>query len=314
MPAEDYRLTTREMAQFVVNGYLRFDELVPANINERVLEELQLLYAVKMRQVVETVGLNPDDIVKAPSANVSHPESLTPLSDCYPTPSVIGEMLRLPQVQGIIESLVGPDPLFDHDFVHYIPAESRKGQHLHVDAVIDNRHPSFDIQLFYYPTAVAPGAGGTRFVPGTHLRHTRAEGVARYQHLLGEQQYSGPAGTILIFHQALWHAGQPNPSAQDRWMYKIRLNPQVPQVRLWNTDDFDAMHNDARDHTFAHMRHDSVASLLRTMLPWQQGHEVRYEQMERARLWRYLSGDEQFDVDFYHTRMEARARANEEIG
>ena len=83
-------------------------------------------------------------------------------------------------------------------------------------------------------------------------------------------------------------------------------------MRLWNTDDFDALHNDARDHTFAHIRPDSVAQMLRTMHPWQQGHEGRYEQMERARLWRYLSGDAEFDVDFYHTRMETRSRANGE--
>ncbi len=311
MPAHDHRLTTHEMAQFVADGYLRFEGLVPASINERVIEELQLLYTTKMRQLVESVGLNPDDVAKTPSVSVLHPESLTPLAECYPPPSILGEMLRLPEVLGIIESLVGKNPLFDHDFVHYIPAENPRGQHLHVDAVIDDQQPSFDIQLFYFPTEVAPGAGGTRFVPGTHLRHTRAEGVARYQHLLGEQQYSGPAGTLLVFHQGLWHAGQPNPSQQDRWMYKIRLNPQVPQVRLWNTEDFEAIHNDARDHTFAHMRQDSVANTFRTMQPWQKGHEARYEQMERARLWRYLSGDEQFDVDFYHTRIESRAGVNE---
>ena len=311
MPAEDHRLTTREMADFVVNGFLRFDGLVPQDINERVIAELGALYTTKIRTAIESMGGDPSKI-PAPTEPVDHPESLTPFSECYPAPSVIGEMLRLPQVQGIIQSLVGTEPLFDHDFVHYIPAENPKGQHLHVDAVIDNRHPSFDIQLFYYPTEVAPGAGGTRFVPGTHLRHTRAEGVARYQNILGEQQYSGSAGTVLIMHQALWHAGQPNPSKQDRWMYKIRLNPQVPQVRLWNTDDFESVHNDARDHTFAHIHKDSVAQRMRQMQPWQQGHEARYEQMERARIWRYLSGDEQFDVDYYHTRMEARARANGE--
>ena len=309
MPAADHRLTTREMADFVVNGYLRFDALIPQSINDAVIDELRALSEVKIGQAMQAFGMPASEL----ASNVQHPESLTPLSECYPEPSVIGSMLRLPEVQGIIQSLVGDDPIFDHDFVHYIPAESPKGQHLHVDAVIDNRHPSFDIQLFYYPSAVAPGAGGTRFVPGTHLRHTRAEGVARYQHLLGEQQYSGEAGTMLIFHQGLWHAGQPNPSQDDRWMYKIRLNPNVPQVRLWNTDDFDEVHNDARDHTFAHMRNDSVAHTFRTILPWQQGHEVRYEQMERARLWRYLSGDDQFDVDYYHTRMEGRTRANNEI-
>ena len=309
MPAQDHRLTPREMAQFVVEGYLRFDGVVPDNLNQRVIDELQGLQAVKLQQAMASVGMP----AQQQAEPVDHPESLTPLSQCYPAPSVIGEMLRLPEVQGIITSLVGADPLFDHDFVHYIPANSPKGQHLHVDAVIDNRHPSFDIQLFYYPGDVAPGAGGTRFVPGTHLRHTRAEGVARYQNILGEQQYSGSAGTLLVFHQGLWHAGQPNPSDNDRWMYKIRLNPNQPQVRLWNTDDFEEVHNDARDHTFAHMRTDSVAHTLRRVLPWQRGHEVRYEQMQRARLWRYLSGDETFDVDYYHTRMEGRARANGEV-
>lgn len=311
MPAEDHRLTTREMAQFVVDGYLRFESLIPEDINTRVIAELNDLQQVKLRQAMASFGMNPGDD-SADSDSVTHPESLTPLSACYPPPSVIGEMLRLPQVQGIIESLVGADPLFDHDFVHFIPKENLHGQHLHVDAVIDDRHPSFDIQLFYYPTDVAPGAGGTRFVPGTHLRYTRAEGVARYQHIVGEKQYSGPAGTLVVFHQGLWHAGQPNPSQDDRWMYKIRLNPQIPQVRLWNLDDFDEVHNDARDHTFAHMRRDSVAQTFRTILPWQQGHEVRYEQMERARVWRYLSGDNSFDVDYYHTRIEGRERANRE--
>ena len=38
--------------------------------------------------------------------------------------------------------------------------------------------PTFDIQLFYFPEEVASGAGGTRFVPGSHLRRTRAEGVS----------------------------------------------------------------------------------------------------------------------------------------
>lgn len=303
MPADDHRLTTREMARFVADGFLRFDGLVPPELGERVLGELRDLESIKLRQAV---GAPPG------KTELAHPESLTPLSACYPAPSAVGDTLRLPAVQGIITSLVGADPLFDHDFVHKLPAGSTYKQHLHVDAVIDDADPSFDIQIFYYPTEVKPGEGGTRFVPGSHLRRTRAEGVSRYQHLLGEQQYSGPAGTVMVFHQGLWHAGQPNPGASDRWLYKIRLNPSVPQVRLWNLDDFDEVHNDARDHTFAHMRRDSVAQVFRTMQPWQQGHESRYEQMQRARLWRYLSGDAGFDVDYYYTRIEGRSNANRE--
>jgi hypothetical protein len=108
----------------------------------------------------------------------------------------------------------------------------------------------------------------------------------------------------MVFHHGLWHAGQPNPSDTDRWMYKIRLNPRVSQVRRWDLQDFDALQNDASDHTFAKMRHDSVAQILRKMQPWQKGHEARYEQMQRALHWRYLSDDPDFDVDYYHTRIE----------
>lgn len=299
MPAATHKLTTGEMAQFVADGYLRFDALIPDEINQSIIEELRALEANKINQIVgqprECGG--PDQ-----------PASLTPLSQCYPAPSLLGAMLNLPEVQGIIESLVGPDPLFDHDFVHRLPAGSAYKQHLHVDAVIDSADPSFDIQLFYYPQGVAPGAGGTRFVPASHLRRTRAEGVGRYQHIMGEQHYSGVAGTLMVFHHGLWHAGQPNPSDVDRWMYKIRLNPRVSQVRRWDMRDFNDMHNDASDHTFALMRQDSVAQVLRTMQPWQKGHEARYEQMQRARLWRYLSDDPDFDVDYYHTRLEQRSR------
>lgn len=303
MPAENHKLTTEEMARFVANGFLRFDGLIPDDINQSIIEDLRLLEVNKLNQILG----QPTDAGGAPQ-----PNSLTPLSQCFPATSSLGTLLNLPSVQGIIESLVGPDPLFDHDFVHHLPAGSDYCQHLHVDAVIDSEDPVFDIQLFYYPQDVAPGAGGTRFIPASHLRRTRAEGVGRYQHLLGEQQYSGTAGTLMVFHHGLWHAGQPNPSDVDRWMYKIRLNPRVSQVRCWDMSDFDAMHNDASDHTFALMRLDSVAQIFRTMQPWQKGHEARYEQMQRARLWRYLSNDPNFDVDYYHTRIEQHRRLAEE--
>jgi hypothetical protein len=298
MSAADHRLTTLEVARFVAEGYLRFEALVPEALNEAVIGELSELATVKLPQAI---GRPPE--VELPN----RPASLTPLSNCYPSPSVLGEVLRLPSVQGIITSLVGADPLYDHDFVHVLPARGGVLQHLHVDAIVDTGDPTFDIQLFYFPRAVNPGEGGTRFVPGSHLRRVRAEQVARYQHIVGEQAFEGQAGTLLVFHHGLWHAGQPNPSERTRWMYKIRLNPRVPQVRLWNTDDLEAVHNDPSDHTFATMRFDSVAQVLRPMQRWQQGHEARYELVQRARLWRYLSGDDRYDVDYYLTRLENRS-------
>ena len=311
MPADNYYLTTLEMAQFVAEGYLCFDAIVPTETNNRVLQELPALASIKNR-ALETqgiaggVGIAPvSDDQMISDKQVALPNTGLHLSDCYPSES-IGEFLRLPQVQGIIHSLVGIDPIFDHDWVHLLPGGSQFEQHLHMDAVIDTSVPAFDIQLFYFPHAVAPGGGGTRFLPGSHLRKIRAEGVSRYQHIVGDRQFSGPGGTVLVFHHGLWHAGQCNNGIDDRWMYKIRLNPRVPQVRLWNTEDLERVHNDFSDHQFAVVRTDSVGHIFRSMQPWQQGHESRYETIQRARLWRYLTGDSDYDVDYYLTRLGRR--------
>jgi hypothetical protein len=298
MPADDHRLTTPEMARFVVDGFLRFDGLVPDALNARAVEEMRLLLPVKLARFGREVPEEPEGLPQ--------PVTGVPLSACHPPPSAIGEVLRLPAVRGVIASLVGPDPVYDHDFVHFVPAGSPHRQHLHVDAIVDSADPGFDVQLFYFATEVRPGEGGTRIVPGTHLRRVRAEGLGRYQRIRGEQQISCPAGTVLVAHHGLWHAGQPNPGARERWMYKIRLGPTVPQVRLWNTADLEALQNDASDHVFATVPAESVGRMLRRRHPWQRGHEERYDLRQRALLWRHLTGDATYDVDYYLTRVERR--------
>ena len=293
----DHRLSTRQMAEFVANGFLRFDTIVPADINDRAVDEMAQLNAER---------LLPD--------GMKPPHSLTPLDECYPAPSAIGEYLRLPQIRGIIDSLVGPRPSFDHDWVHYIPGGGTYLQPLHVDATADSSDPTFDIQLFWYPRAVRPGEGGTRFVPGSHLTRVRSSGLHRYQHIVGEQQVACDGGSVFVFHHGLWHAGQPNPGAGDRWLYKIRLNPTEPQVRRWNTDDLDAVQNPPSDHFFARMQPGSVAEVFRTWHPWMGITDYRNDQMQRALLWRYLTGDDDFDVDYYLTRLEGRADLMERRG
>lgn len=286
--AVDHRLTTRQMAEFVTNGFLRFDAIVPDDINQRAIAEIGRL----SRERLGTDGLKP-------------PATGTPLSECYPPPSAIGDYLRLPRVVGIVESLVGPEPTFDHDWTHHVRAGSTYNQPLHVDAITDTVEPSFDIQLFWFLHDVAPGEGGTRFVPGSHL-HRVLPSLDRYQHIKGEEQFSGPAGTVVVFHHGLWHAGQPNPGGADRWMHKTRLNPSEPQVRRWNTGDLDQLHNPPTDHMFATMQPDSVAQIFRTNHPWHGTTESRNEQIQRALLWRYLTGDESYDVDHYLTRIAGR--------
>ena len=286
----EHRLSTRQVAQFVADGFLRFDAIVPDDLNRRAIEEIAQLNAER---------LLPD--------GMKPPHSRTPLDECYPLPSAIGEYLRLPQIRGIIESLVGVHPVYDHDWVHHIPGGGTYVQPLHVDATADTTDPTFDIQLFWYCSTVEPGEGGTRFVPGSHLTRVRSSGLHRYQHIVGEQQVTCPAGSVFVFHHGLWHAGQPNAGDRDRWLYKIRLNPTEPQVRLWDTSDFEDVQSPSTDHFFARMQAGGVGEIFRKWHPWMGLTDYRNDQMQRARLWRYLTGDAQFDVDYYLTRLEQRA-------
>lgn len=294
--SEPVLLSTLDVARFVADGFLRFDAVVPDELNRGVLDELASM-----------LGRPSHD------PNGFQPRSGTPLSQCYPEGSALRAVCALPEIAGAIRSLVGDEPHYDHHAIHFNPAGSTWVQDLHCDAAIDSGDPTFDIQLFYFPHDVGEGEGGTRWIPGSHVRNIHENSVARYQHIAGEQFFTGPAGTVLVFHQGVWHAGQDNPSGTNRWMFKLRLNPTRPQVRLWDTSDYDEVVGGSWDHMFATTAEgDTVANTLRKIQPWSFDGEYRLETMERVRLWRYLSGDPSFDVDWYRTRIEGRAALLEE--
>lgn len=293
------RLTTDQMAGFVSRGFLRLDAVVPEEINRQAMEELPGLFRAWLDEFTGArSGVERED-------GSPLPRSGTPLRTAYEPGSAFGRMVRVPEIAGAIASLVGHDPVVDHHFVHLKGPGDLTAQGLHCDAIIDEGM-AFDIQLFWFPHDVAPGAGGTRFVPGSHLRRVNMDDVARYQHLAGEQYFSGTAGTVVIFHQGLWHAGAPNRSETLRVMGKLRLNPTERQFRLWDTSDV-AERSAPDDHMFARTDGTTIASKLRGSEGWYEPSVHRLETVQRAKLWRYLTGDDAFDVDWYLTRTERRA-------
>ena len=64
MVGKEYLLSSSQMAQFVARGFLRFDELIPKELNEAIMRDID------------------GGTVKAQAAG-------TPLSQCYPPPSVL---------------------------------------------------------------------------------------------------------------------------------------------------------------------------------------------------------------------------------
>jgi len=267
-------LTTRRMARFAAEGYLRFDEIVPAEINEAALAEMAA------SNLMQRAGAG------------------TPMDRVWAESRGVGEVFRLPQVRGIIESLVGPSPLYDHHAVHIVPAGASEGQIWHADAIIDTRQ-HFDIQFFYFARDTPREMGGTMILPGSHFRRINETDIARYQNFAGQLPIVCKAGTLVVVHHGIWHCAQPNLTDRTRYMFKLRLNPTVRQLRLWNTDDLDD---------------PEVRSILGGTTHRWTGNEWRLEVVNRIKFWRFLTGDDRFDVGYWMGRLENQPEAMASLG
>jgi ectoine hydroxylase-related dioxygenase (phytanoyl-CoA dioxygenase family) len=198
--------------------------------------------------------------------------------------------MRLPRIEGIVDGLLGPGALYDHHYAHVIPPRQRWSQPWHADAVIDPRRFAFDIQLFFFLHDTPREAGGTMILPGSHLRRVNESDISRTQNFRGQVATVCRAGTLLVCHHGIWHCGQPNHTAEPRTMLKVRLGPAAPQLRRWDLAD---------------LAHPDVVRHLRIEHPWMGSAEARLEIVNRIKLWRYLTGDDRFDVDHWLTRMQA---------
>ncbi len=303
--SEDVLLTTQEMATFAARGFLRLDQAVPEPLNQAFLEQVHHVPA----EEVSSIRQHYRRIMAGSAIPPFRPARpcRPPIRRAHPSPRILG----LPRVAGAIASLVGRRPAFDHHFLHvtYPPefyrAEGREpvSQPYHQDSTIDPRR-AFDIQLMYFPHEVTADMGGTRFLPGSHLRLVSEAAIARYQNIRGQQHVVCGPGTILIMHHGIWHGGGVNRSGRLRYMFKIRLCPQEPQCRLWNTEDLDGPEPtadllDGRADDTA-----SVAAILTRREPWFEQDTERLEYINRIRLWRHLTGNDTFDADYWLTRIE----------
>lgn len=301
-------LDTRAMAHFAARGFLLLEGIVPEAINRDFLAAVPPVERRDGESLMQAYGrlIARTEIPESPPGR--------PLEAVFDPDSPLGRLLALPAVRGIIASLVGPRPTFDHQFLHlaFPPSAWREGdppqtsQHLHQDSTIDVRTGAFDIQLMYYPHAVGPEDGGTRFVPGSHLRVVSEAAIARYQNVRGQRHVVCPAGSLLVKHHGLWHGGGVNRGSAPRIMYKIRLNPTVPQVRLWDTSDLPPEDAPQRPIFWVRTPPDpgSVDAVLMRPEPWYEADTGRLELMARARFWRRLTGRPTADVDYWLTRVE----------
>ena len=267
-------LTSKQMAAFVAHGFLRFDELVPRDMAAAALDEL-------------ASGAGPA-AWKADDPHAS--DAGRPLDSLWTRSPAIGPVLRLPRVAGLIQSLLGPGALYDHHYAHVIAPRQPWSQPWHADAVLDPRPMAFDIQLMFFFHDTPREMGGTMILPGSHLRRANELEISRVQNFTGQLPTVCPAGTLIAVHHGIWHCGQPNRTDRPRTMFKLRLGPAQKQLRRWDLADLgdpDVIRALRHEHPFA-------------------GSQARLELVNRIKLWRYLTDDPTFDIDYWLGRMAER--------
>jgi phytanoyl-CoA dioxygenase PhyH len=249
--AIQYLLTAKQMAQFVTDGFLMLDGLVPQELNEAVLTEQKRWEGAGMTFWWEAKSIH--------------------------------EVFELPQVKGVIQSFVGVNPVYDHSALHVVRARHLKAQEWHADSIIDVRPLAFDIQAFYFSHDAPAEMGPTLVLPGSHLRKVNTSSLARYKNIVGQRQLVAKAGTIAFLHHGIWHCAQPNYTDQTRYVFKLRLRPGQEQRNLFNTEGYNS---------------PEVAQIIQRGYQEWQGNEDRLEHVQRAKLWRYVTGDNRVDVSF----------------
>ena len=285
-------LTTSQMAEFAAKGCLRFDGLIDSDLNQEFLD----LFA-------EDIGSDDRYVNRA----IPNCKPGTYVSQAFPQDHPLSKILAQPVVAGTLKSLMGTNPIFDHHHVHMTFPNRSRVQTNHQDSTIDLRSKNFDIQMIYFPHEVNDKMGGTRYIPGTHLRTVHESQIARYQNIRGQIRVTCPAGTIIFFHHGIWHGGGKNTSDVPRIMYKLRLQPSGSQSLQWDTSDLteERIKSWQRPifHAFGKHKEDDVPSKLMSHEPWFDN-TSRLEYMNRIRFWRTLLNDAEIDIDYWLTRVE----------
>ena len=298
-------LTTEQMAEFASSGCLFFEELIDKETNKEFLDDIGHTSADKVDSM-ETYNKN----IKATSS-IPRIKAGSPLKNAYPVNSPLEKILKNEVVAGAIQSLVGSNPIVDHQALHLtFPTKFFKGankrqmsQGNHQDSTIDPRS-TFDIQVFYFPTEVTKEMGGTRYHPGTQLRIVNEFAIAKYQNILGQKSIVCKPGTIGIFHNGLWHGAGVNFSDEIRYMFKVRLQPTEKQELLWDPDKrYKPLPNRALYWTDEN-KEETINDILMQSYPWQEADTNRLDKINVVKFWRLLTGHKKMDVDYWLTRIE----------
>jgi len=250
------------------------------------VERHHLLTASQMAHFVTDGYLQLDELVPGPynEAVLADEQRIVGAGGKFWSQSeAVRTVFELPQVKGAVQSFVGVNPVYDHSHLHVVGPGKLSAQEWHADSVIDVRPWGFDIQAFYFAHDAPAEMGPTLILPGSHLRKVNTSSIGRYKNIVGQRQLVAKAGTIVFMHHGIWHCAQPNHTDQMRYVFKLRLRPGQQQRNLFNTEGY---------------QDPEVTQIINRGYQAWQGNEARLEHIQRAKFWRYVTGDDRIDTSF----------------
>ncbi len=202
----NYLLTDVELARFLVNGYHLVEPDLPAGLNERIAEKLDMLTS------------NPGDAI----------------SETVPE---LWQALDHPAVRGVLISLLGSDYTVNSHRHWHCKLPGSGYMHWHQDGA-NNRNTQINRLLgLYYPHTISAQMGPTVIVPGTQFRNAPTDRMSTYTNIRGQVPLTVRAGTVAFTHYDLWHGTASNRSGVKRHMIKFLFNRTNQNTApTWNHD------------------------------------------------------------------------------
>jgi hypothetical protein len=203
------RLSDRDLARFVEQGFLQVDSGIDASVHRHIHQQIGQVFAQEG---------NPgnDILAKVPE---------------------LWQVLEAAPLKRVLEGVLGPDYwVHPHRHCHLNPAGS-PGQGLHLDSYEEDEnvrhHRCRWAMAFYYPQDVDASMGPSSVVPGSHFY---TESVAAQD----EVAFCGPAGSVTVVHYELWHRAMANYSKLPRYMVKFLFCRMVEPTQRRGAADFAA--------------------------------------------------------------------------
>ncbi len=187
-------LSDADVISFIIRGYLVLHPDLPSTFHAAVYDDITAVLA----QPADNPGNAIYDLVPA-----------------------LRQVWTDPQVHGALISLLGTDYRMNaHRHCHVSPPGMRS-QSWHQDGVNKRHHQIRTVLGFYYPQEVTAELGPTVVLPGTHFRNAPTDQMATYANLRDQVLLTVPAGTVVLAHYDIWHAGTANEGTRTRYMCKF---------------------------------------------------------------------------------------------